>query len=353
MYGSVNSFDAHGIGVKHTNWRGSIVVKGVGRFKWKFDDRYIPDKVKLVRVVRQPRGVYVQLVCEVDLDVRGADDAVGIDVGVKDRAVLSNGTCMMKARRRVRYLKRMQRLVSRSKKGSGSRRRKVQRLRKEHHRIRIRERNALHRETSAVVKHHGKHVVVEDLRIGNLTTSAKGDVENPGRRVRQKSGLNRSILEQCLGEFVSQLEYKCDAAGGSLVKVDPKDTTQSCSNCGSKPQTKLKLQERTYRCGSCGYLIDRDYNAARNILLRDLEVLDAAGGMQRRGQKWNLNGDAGSHPRKKSPAFWLGFAAMPGFQCSWAAGAGKGLVNLPRVWLSEGLELNFAGQTRSRRLERP
>ena len=324
-YGSVNSFDARGIGVKHSDRRGSIIVKGVGRFKWKFDDRYTPDQVKLVRVVRQPRGVYVQLVCEADLAVRGIEDVVGIDVGVKGRAVLSNGVCIEKARRKVRYLKRIQRLVSRSRKGSGTRKRKVQRLRKEHHRIRIRERNALHRETSAIVKHHGKYVVVEDLRIGNLTSSAKGDRENPGRRVRQKSGLNRSILEQCWGEFVSQLEYKCEAAGGSVTRVDPKDTTQSCSNCGGKPETKLKLQERTYRCGTCGYLIDRDYNAARNILLKGLVVLDVAGGMPRRGQKCNFNGDIGSHPRKKSPAFWLGFAAMPGFPGNSAAGAGQRL----------------------------
>ena len=324
-YGSVNSFDAHDIGVKHTNRRGSIVVKGVGRFKWKFDDRYTSDQVKLVRVARQPRGVYVQLVCEVDLDDCGSDNVVGIDVGVKDRAVLSNGACIEKARRKVRYLKRMQRLVSRSRKGSGSRKRKVQRLRKEHHRIRIRERNALHRETSCIVKNHGKHVVVEDLRIGNLTSSAKGDVESPGRRVRQKSGLNRSILEQCWGEFVTQLEYKCEAAGGSVTRVDPMNTTQNCSNCGSKPENILKLQERTYRCGSCGYLIDRDYNAARNILLKGLVVLDAAGGMPRRGQKWNFNGDAGPHPRKKSPTFWLGFAALPNNHGNSAAGIGQKL----------------------------
>ena len=149
-YGSVNSFDAHGIGVKHTNRRGSIAVKGIGRIKWKLDDRYAPKRVKLVRVSRQPQGVYVQLVCEVELDARGADDVVGIDVGVKDRAVLSNGACIEKARRKVSYLKRRQRLVSRSRKGSGSRKRNARRLRKEHHRIRTRERIALHRDARAL-----------------------------------------------------------------------------------------------------------------------------------------------------------------------------------------------------------
>lgn len=115
----MNFFDAHRISVKHSARRGSIVVKGVGRFKWKFDDRYTPTRVKLARVVRLPRGVYVQLVCEVDLDVCGAEHVVGIDVGVKDRAVPSNGSCIEKAMRKVRYLKRMQRLVSQSRKGSG------------------------------------------------------------------------------------------------------------------------------------------------------------------------------------------------------------------------------------------
>ena len=138
-------------------------------------------------------------------------------------------------------------------------------MRKEAHRIKLRERNALHRATTAVVKKHN-NLAIEALQIGNMTASAKGTEDDPGKNVKQKAGLNRAILEQQWGAFGDQLKYKAEAAGGGLVKVPAAYTTQTCNKCGHRQ--KMPLNTRTYECSNCGAVEDRDVNAAKNILHR-------------------------------------------------------------------------------------
>ncbi|MCY4657928.1 MAG: transposase, partial [Gammaproteobacteria bacterium] len=85
------------------------------------------------------------------------------------------------------------------------------------------------------------------------------------------------ILEQNWGQFIQQLAYKAESAGGKLVKVDPNNTTQRCSACDALPQEKLTLADRWYYCSTCGHSEDRDINAAKNILLKGLEALNLGG----------------------------------------------------------------------------
>ena len=120
---------------------------------------------------------------------------------------------------------------------------------------------------------------MEDLDIEAMTASAAGTVDCPGRQVKQKSGLNRSILDQNWGTFIMQLDYKAASAGGQLVRVDPKYTTQRCSNCGGLPITKLTLNDRWYHCTHCGYGDDRDVNASKNVLLKGLALFDTGGAL--------------------------------------------------------------------------
>lgn len=79
-------------------------------------------------------------------------------------------------------------------------------------------------------------------------------------------GLNRRIMEQTWGRFFQILDYKAEKAGGWMRKVSAKFTSQRCSNCGKLPKKKLELQDRTYSCEHCGFVEDRDLNAALNIL---------------------------------------------------------------------------------------
>ena len=265
--GRMRSFEAEGVKPTFNERYGVVKIKGIGRIRWRRDERCTKDQVKIVRIVKYPNGVYVQLICEVEPQVKGMDATIGIDVGVKQRAVLSDGTMIPKHAVDNTRIKRLQRKVARAKRGSNSRRKKVMYLRRDCHRQKIRHRNDLHAITTSIIRNHGKRVIVEDLQIKNMT--AHGGSHKPG--------LNRSILGQNWGQFTQQLTYKAESAGGVLVKVDPKNTTQRCSACGALPQVKLTLADRWYYCAACGHSEDRDINASKNILLEGLRSLSSGG----------------------------------------------------------------------------
>ncbi|HVS46420.1 MAG TPA: transposase, partial [Verrucomicrobiae bacterium] len=124
----------------------------------------------------------------------------------------------------------------------------------------------LHNASTTISKNHAV-VVMEDLRITNMTTSAKGTIENPGTNVRAKSGLNRRILDQGWGEFRRQLGYKLAWNGGALLLVDPRNTSRTCAQCGYASRDNRQTQA-SFRCVACGHAANADTNAAINILRR-------------------------------------------------------------------------------------
>ena len=96
-----------------------------------------------------------------------------------------------------------------------------------------------------------------------MVRGAKGTIAQPGRRVRQKTGLNRGIHNRAWGEFLALLDYKLSERGGALVKVDPRGTSQECARCGVK--VPKPLSARRHQCPACGLSIHRDHGAAVNI----------------------------------------------------------------------------------------
>jgi IS605 OrfB family transposase len=102
---------------------------------------------------------------------------------------------------------------------------------------------------------------VEDLRIRDMTRSAKGTVENPGRNVRAKAGLNRGIRRSGWGLLIRRLE---DKAPGRVEKINPVYTSQRCSACGHIARESRESQA-LFRCVACNYTVNADVNAARNI----------------------------------------------------------------------------------------
>ena len=110
-------------------------------------------------------------------------------------------------------------------------------------------------------------MAVEDLEVRNMTRSAKGTKEKPGRNVRAKSGLNRSILNQGWGELRRQLEYKCAREGGKLVAVPPAYTSRQCPNCGYESAGNRPKRD-IFRCLSCGFEAEADRVGAVNVLKR-------------------------------------------------------------------------------------
>lgn len=116
-------------------------------------------------------------------------------------------------------------------------------------------------------------VAIEDLKIKNMSASAKGTQDNPGKNVKQKAGLNRSILNGGFYNFRSKLEYKVIARSGTVIPVNPAYTSQTCHACGHVSKDNRKDQS-TFLCVECGYSDNADVNAARNILIKALASND-------------------------------------------------------------------------------
>lgn len=131
--------------------------------------------------------------------------------------------------------------------------------------------DCLHKITSRLSHAHDL-IALEALSIANMTKSARGTIENPGHNVKQKSGLNRSILQQNWGTFGRLLEYKVSEKGGWLVKVLPQYTSQTCPKCGYIAKENRRRQDR-FICGKCGHTANADENAAINILMRGIKTL--------------------------------------------------------------------------------
>jgi len=211
--------------------------------------------------------ISIQTEHEVEPPVHEAGAAVGIDLGVARFATLSDGQSIPPLNSFKKYqqrLARYQRSMARKQKFSknwGKAKAKVQKL---HSMIANVRRDFLHKTSTAISKNHAL-VCIEDLKVSKMSRSAKGSKEQPGRNVKAKSGLNRSILDQGWSEFRRQLEYKEGWLGGLVVAVPPQYTSQRCSCCGHVEAANRTSQEH-FTCVACGLDANADFNAARNIL---------------------------------------------------------------------------------------
>ena len=219
-------------------------------------------------VSRTGKHWFVSVCCEVGID-RATPQAktVGIDMGIKKLCAMSDGTVVENLDLFDRYrrkLAKLQRRLAKKKKFSINFYKIKAKITALHIKIANARRDYIHKETTKIAKNHGL-VVLEDLRVKAMSKSARGTVENPGRMVKQKSGLNRVILDASWGEFRQQLEYKVDWAGGIVVAVDPKNTSRKCPVCGYTAKENRRTQA-DFLCVNCGHADDADVNAAINIL---------------------------------------------------------------------------------------
>lgn len=230
--------------------------------------------LKSLRICRRPTGLVIDLGYRVEREPFPSVGArVGIDLGVNNRIALSNGEMVEGHRFKRDREVRLRQAVSRSRRGSNRRRKRVKMLSRETYRNQVRNRNAVHALTTGLVRDYSQ-IAIERLQIRNMTRSARGTLEDPGVNVRAKSGLNREILNQTWGLIREQLRYKAAWAGREFVEVPPEFTSRICHACGNKtPQGEY----RTYRCGVCGGEWDRDTNAARNVLQRAFGPSTGAG----------------------------------------------------------------------------
>lgn len=191
----------------------------------------------------------------------------GIDVGIESFATLDDGTRipgLSPGRTAADWQRRLQRSLARKCRGSRRRAAVRQQLTRLAIRTANRRKDHAHKVSAKLARQH-RVIAVEKLMIGKMTQSARGTLDQPGLNVTQKSGLNRAILDQGWSDFLFKLSYKAESAGGRVITINPRNTSQQCSGCGA--MVEKALSTRTHRC-ACGLEIHRDHNAARNILLR-------------------------------------------------------------------------------------
>ena len=265
--------------------RAYVKIKGLPTLTLR-TKRPLPDgKPKTLMISHRATGYVVSMAFAVECPaLPKSDTQVGIDMGVNERVTLSTSETLERRVHDRRRERRLRRRVARARKGSASRRKKVRSLSHETYRNTIRNRNACHRASTDLARRFGR-IAVEDLQIRNMTRSAAGTAEEPGKGVSAKRGLNRSINEQTWGIIRHQLAYKAEYAGRELIKVDPAYTSRTCSGCGVILMEKLATY-RLFVCQACGLVLDRDLNAAKNIEAR------AFGSAQARGKESALSGIA-------------------------------------------------------------
>lgn len=267
-------------GVKLEQGNSRIYLPKLGWIGYR-NSREVIGEVKNVTVSQSCGKWYVSIQTEYEVadPVHNAESMVGLDAGVTKLATLSDGTVYQPAnsfKASQRKLAVLQRRLSRKVIFSANwqkQKRKIQRL---HSHIANIRRDYLHKVTSEISKNHAM-IVIEDLKVSNMSKSAKGSAEQPGRNVRAKSGLNRSILDQGWYEMRRQLEYKQLWRGGQVLAVPPAYTSQRCACCGHTAKEN-RLSQSKFVCQVCGYTTNADINGARNILAAGHAVL-ACGGM--------------------------------------------------------------------------
>ena len=202
---------------------------------------------------------------EVEQPVHPSDSAVGVDFGVARFASMSDGshsalpaTALLEARKKFlqRQLRRKTKFSSNWKKLQAKIARVVQRI------TSIRN-NHRHQFTNTLTKNHGV-VFSGDLSVKNMSASAAGTVANPGKNVKQKSGLNRAILAQGWGEVNRQLAYKMQWRGGLHVLVPERNTSRTCLCCGHVSAENRQTQAE-FVCVECGFAANADFVGAVNI----------------------------------------------------------------------------------------
>ncbi len=267
-------------GVKLDNRRIYLPKIGwVGFFK----SREIEGKVKNATVSCQAGHWYVSVQVEQVLlePAHPSTSDVGIDLGVANFAALSNGITydpIHAYRKHQDKLVRAQRALARKVKFSENWKRQKRGIQRLHHKIACCRSDFLHK-TSTAISENQAMVFVEDLSVRNMSRSAAGTLDQPGRNVRAKAGLNRSILDQGWSEFVRQLDYKLQWKGGWLVRVPAPYTSQTCSSCGHVSPDNRKNQA-VFHCRACGHKEHADINAAKNIRARGHRVLACGGWVQ-------------------------------------------------------------------------
>jgi len=253
--------------------------------------RPLEGKPKTCTLRREGNQWLASILCEIEVadPVQRTGPVIALDRGVVNAVATSDGDIVRAPRHlevSAKRLARAQRTVSRRKKGSKNREKAKARVSVLHRKVRRQREHFLHGLTTKMAKSHGI-VVVEKLQVKAMTASAAGTLEEPGRNVRQKAGLNRAILGVGWGRMVEMLGYKLGWSGGTLVEVPAAYSSQTCSSCGGV-DAESRASQSVFCCTSCGYRDHADLNAAKVLKSRGNPSALLASGSVRTASKKRL-----------------------------------------------------------------
>jgi len=221
--------------------------------------REIRGNIKTLTVKRMPSGKWYACFCCI-VETQSKDKPfkdVGIDIGLNSYAVLSDGAKIENPRfyrKSETRLAHLQKGLSRKQKGSNNRNKARVKVARLHEYIQNQRLDFLHKASRKIADAY-ETVYVEDLKITNMV---------------RNHCLAKSISDAGWDRFLNMIAYKVESTGGRLIKVNPRNTTQNCSRCGE--HVEKSLSDRMHTCPYCGLVLDRDHNAALNILARGREI---------------------------------------------------------------------------------
>ena len=246
------------------------------------NSREVLGAVRNVTVSRSSSKWYISIQTqrEVEQSVSTATTSIGIDLGIACFATFSDGSHIAPLNRfktKAAKLAKYQRRMAHKQKFSHNWKNAKTKVQKIHTQIANARRDFLHKATTMISQNHAL-VFIEDLQVRNMSQSAAGTAENPGKHVAQKSGLNKAILDQGWGEFRRQLGYKMTWNGGILFAVPAHHTSQTCPCCGHISKDNRQTQAR-FACVECGYENHADVVGAINVLERGHRLLACGDGV--------------------------------------------------------------------------
>jgi len=268
-------YKTHGDGFRFTlgngDRHGKLRLSGIGTIRVRGRAR-TPGEIKTCEIQHKAGRWYASITLSCEPQRASGTDAIGLDWGVETFAALAHEDGTYSSVENPRFfgametaLERAQQNLTRKAKRSKNRAKARKIVAAIHRKTTNRRHDFLH-QTSAKIVASVNLLATETLSIKNMTRSAKGTVESPGRNVAQKAGLNREILATAPRAFLDMLRYKAAEAGIAFIEVPSRTVkpSQTCSRCGI--QRKKALSERQHAC-SCGLVLSRDQNAARVNLL--------------------------------------------------------------------------------------
>ena len=261
-------------GIKLDQGNSRVFLPKLGWLRYR-NSRDVLGEVKNATVSQSGGKWFISIQTEREVDQPLPNgEAVGIDMGIARFATLSDGSHiepLNSFKKHQQRLARYQRAMSRKVKFSNNWKKAKAQVQRVHTRIANARKDFLHKASCQISQNHAM-IAIEDLQVRNMSKSAKGNSEQHGKMVKQKSGLNRSILDQGWSEFRRQLEYKSAWNGGFVIAVPPQYTSQTCPCCGHVSKDNRQTQAR-FECIECGFEENADLVGAIYILARGHRVL--------------------------------------------------------------------------------